>query len=325
MRHLLVTVISVSTAFVSSMAAVAQVEPRLAGEWQLEPGPDQESRTLHVEGDGKYQTVSNGQVLDSGKITLYDGTWKLKANSGYSDTGRFSVVNGQLKLYSGSLAGKWLRTGGGSSSASSQAAQSSQASRSMPHTQMPQTPASVQNMVQSDEQMSASNADEPAAQQPPATGRKLPTWVKSIPSLVKQQLPNSMSSGNSSGTSSGASSGNSPAYTRQLPGYNIPGYKPQRSLPGYDPAAFAGQSKNGNYVSTTPRHSQAGVEYRKVRPNAYVSKIWNPDGVEGVAPAQPKGTVTPQSSGYAGLRPVPKGGYIPVMKDNKARKYFQGF
>lgn len=95
MKNLLLTVISVSTVFANSMAASAQVEPRLAGEWQLEPGPDQETRTLHVDGSGKYQTVSNGQVLDSGTITLYDGTWKLKANSGYSDTGRFSVVCSQ--------------------------------------------------------------------------------------------------------------------------------------------------------------------------------------------------------------------------------------
>lgn len=113
-------------------------------------------------------------------------------------------------------------------------------------------------------------------------------------------------------TAPSASAQNSPAYTQQQPGYNIPGSSPGSSYytgtaPGSDYyAAPAGNKpvlpggmhqfgKGGNgtpggYPATAPLPAHAGgytgggPEVRVVSPNAYKSKTWFPNG----APRQPE-------------------------------------
>lgn len=209
-------------------------------------------------------------------------------------------------------------------------------------------------------------------------------------------------------TAPSASAQNSPAYTQQQPGYNIPGSSPGSSYytgtaPGSDYyAAPAGNKpvlpggmhqfgKGGNgtpggYPATAPLPAHAGgytgggPEVRVVSPNAYKSKTWFPNGAPanqkkwntqehiprpyvptpstsattgatgtvgtGVGPggtysgsggtynypaAQKKAdfdtwaAVQQKQSHAPGPQRVPPGGYIPVMKDNKARKFYNGF
>jgi hypothetical protein len=356
MKNLLSGMIT-GVALLGGIPAIAQVEPQFAGDWQLAPESGETTRSLHVDGSGRYQIVSNGQVHDSGTINMSDGSWKLKSNTGSRSEGRYSLVNGKLKLYGGGLAGKWERPSG-----------------------MAQARTSVANsLVPAGNSLMSSGSPVPlgGAQQgysPMAGGVAVPLGH---PSSSQGNTPQVQTAPDFR-----SQSGNHPAYTRQQPGYNIPGSHPQQELPGYNPAAYAGQPKKGNYVPTSTPHSQPGVEYRTVRPGAYISKIWNPDGIQtnkasewspeqnhqvpgkqyptsapanwtppvnppiysnppltGTAasngyqyPAEQRKTdfntwskVQEQFAGMRGPRPVPQGGYIPVMKDNKARRFFKGF
>lgn len=97
--------------------AGAQVEPRVAGDWQLVG--DGQAKSLHLGRDGKYHITSNGQVVDCGSVSVKDGNVNLRSDSGKQDQGRFSIIGGELKMYGGGLDGSWRRSGATSTSTKS--------------------------------------------------------------------------------------------------------------------------------------------------------------------------------------------------------------
>lgn len=191
-------------------------------------------------------------------------------------------------------------------------------------------------------------------------------------------------------TAVSVSAQNSPSYTRQKPGYNIPGSQGSSYYTGTSPGSdyYAAPSsgnapalppgmhqfgKGGNgapagYAAAPvplPAHASGytgGPEVRVVSPNAYKSRTWFRNGASSnqqrkwAPPASTTGTgvvpggtysgsggtyhypaaqkkadfetwaaVQQRQSHAPGPQRVPPGGYIPVMKDNKARKFYNGF
>lgn len=300
MRHLSVTLVS-ALLCASVSSALAQVEPRFAGDWEFEPESGGANRTLHVDGAGRYRTVSNGQIIGNGTITLNDGVWKLKSDSGSQEEGRFSVVGGKIKLYGGSLAGRWAKSAGGSApppqprstyyaarpatpSIGSPSTSSSQSHTSIP-VKLPSSSPSLGHGSPVSEAVNGMPAFAPSRSAVPYPGPTPQADVRNFP-------------------------GNGPALTRQHPGYNIPGAVPQSGLPGYEPSAMTG-TKNGTSATVSEGATRSsGYQYPAAQ-RSIDFETWS--------------KAQQQYAGMRGPRPVPQGGYIPVMKDGKARRFFRGY
>lgn len=418
----------------ASVPAWAQVEPRFVGDWQLEPTPDQPARTLHIDSSGRYQSMSNGRVIESGTLTASDGNWKLKSDSGQTDSGRFTVISGELRLHSGSLQGWWMRPQGGSAGTAAGAAAGASAAATgvrsssgralgQPTSSHP-SPSSNTRPVNyppaSNESTPyfstpayapsdpAYNSVQPQSQRPGYSSHQNPSYdphqnpsydPRQNPSYGAAQNPSAQAPSYAPHPEGQPYTPQSPAFTRQKPGYNIPGYSPDM-LPGYSGQHDSGPPRSGYW--NTPEHimrpssrSPSGssnwtgdrdenghpivkavpgdntIEIRTVRPGAYISPMWRqgPPELRGpnwkYEPSQPaqrppstwtpeQNHVTPGSNssasaspgeyqyppeqrktdfdtwskwqqqfrGMQGPRPVPKGGYIPVMKDGAARRFF---
>jgi len=96
-------------------------------------------------------------------------------------------------------------------------------------------------------------------------------------------------------------------------------YGKQTSLPGYAPQQDLQPSSTSNSSVTTTSTTQTGPTANQLNNAGYSKRIVTPydfDKWSAVQQMQPRT--------QSGLQRVPKGGYIPVMKDGKARKFFQG-
>ncbi|MGD9682223.1 MAG: hypothetical protein AB7W16_13640 [Candidatus Obscuribacterales bacterium] len=95
-------VVLVSVALSNALSASAQVEPRLAGDWQTG------DRTWHLEQSGRYKCVQGGSVVETGHICARDRNFSLKSDSGRTSSGSFSVIGGDLQFHGGDM-GSWSR------------------------------------------------------------------------------------------------------------------------------------------------------------------------------------------------------------------------
>lgn len=320
-------------------ASLAQVEPRLVGTWQMETESGQPPKELRVDSSGRYETLSGGKVIESGKVVLNDGNCKLQSSSGQSESGRYSVIGGKLHFYNGALAGEW--SGGSPKLPGKAPASFSSSPPALTGTSPSARPDTSALYSSSPPTLRGSAAAAAKALDQAARGSfpdKIPFSPSSLPSLKSNFSPSSLPPGKSS-------------------------YSSPSSLP----------SGKSNYSSTstgpTIQYTESGVEVRTVRPGAYISptwrrqmgkltnqrKEWSPEQNHLTTGASPEngGSVTSTTGsttageyqypkeqkkfdfntwaavqqmnrGQQGLQSVPKGGYIPVMKDGKARRFFQG-
>lgn len=98
--------------------ALAQVEPRVAGDWKISESNGQPAKVLHIGSDGRYQLTSAGAVVDSGRISASEGAVSLQSESGKHEQARFSMIGGELKMHGGSVDGSWSRSGAAGSASS---------------------------------------------------------------------------------------------------------------------------------------------------------------------------------------------------------------
>lgn len=105
MKELLLASTLVSLLGFSVVPAFAQVEPRVIGNWNMAVGGGSPPRSFRIDSNGHYESVANGQVIDSGTISLNNGQWKRQSTSGRSESGDYGVIGGKLQFYSGSLTG----------------------------------------------------------------------------------------------------------------------------------------------------------------------------------------------------------------------------
>jgi hypothetical protein len=341
-----------------TLPCFAQVEPRLAGDWH-ESSPAGHF-SMNISTNGRYTRHHNGQT-ESGKITAHDGNWQLHSDSGKVESGRFSMLGGNLKFSGGSMPSA-LSKGGASHSpmyTPPVVHTQSHVPAAVQHSVPPnQSTAPVQNLqavfqnnppVSVDVQPSIQQnvpAQMPAAQPPSLKAtikNKLIQTINSIPTFNSNQSGQPIQSIPSVNSIPGLSSIPGANHIPNIPNIpNIP-YVPtqvqqplkqaiqqipqsqtyhsmygnqNQNLPGYAPQQDLQPSSTSTSATTT---SQTGPTANQNNNAGYSKRIVTPydfDKWSAVQQAQPRSA--------SGLQRVPKGGYIPVMKDGKARRYFQG-
>lgn len=337
-----------------TLPCFAQVEPRLAGDWHESSPSGQFS--LNISTNGRYTRHHNGQT-DSGKITAHDGSWQIHSDSGKVESGHFSMLGGNLKFSGGSMPSA-LSKGSASHSAvhhNSSPPHNYSAPHTMPtyHQQSQQhIPVSVQPPIQSQSQPQTSNIPvdvQPSIQQnQPAqmtdmTQNQQPVSLKQTIKNKLIQTINSIPTFNSNQPGQQAQSLSSIPGANQIPNIpNIPNipyvpqqiqqplkqavkqipsqtyqsmYGKQNTLPGYAPQQDLQSSTANPGTSST---AQSASTAHPTSTPGYPSSISPIDFNKWSAVQQ----MQPRTS--SGLQVVPRGGYIPVMKDGKARKFFQG-
>lgn len=269
------------TLFAFSHAALAQVEPRMVGEWHS----GESNQSLSVQPNGRYQSKVNGNVVDSGKITGTNGNWKLQSDSGRTDQGTFSFISGKMYLHGG-LSGSWSH----SASTQTQAAMPASEPPNLPHNS--QTYSSTFGHGQNNEL--------------PGYASK-PREEASIPATPDAALPPQKAK---KGLFSGAGNFAKTAASQWL-------NPPENRGTASNSATNFNHGPRGDYVSPY---------WKNVNPGGHV----NASDINKVGSGMPANQTTehweqvqwqnrPASPGW---QTVPRGGYIPVMKDGKARKYW---
>lgn len=314
-------VLTLAATFLIGSAAFAQVEPRMAGDWRSG------EESLHIGADGRYQKSLNGQVTESGTISANNGNWTLKSDTGRSDTGSFSFLAGNLTMHGG-MSGSW--------SPSSSHPAASQASPS--HSFAPS------NTPKSNPPPSAQNYNPPASEHQNYTPTPSSQPYTAPPSSYWSSQPTSTSPDPQVRTAGPSFSNSQPLpafpnarpfkplmYVPGPPSYP-PGYKPlvdprpaSVNPPGWRPPADhpndrgPNQDSNGNWVERNhPKPTSAQyINAADVKPNGRRGDLSSFEQNAAIQ-WQQRG----QSPGY---QRVPQGGYIPVMKDNKARSFWRGF
>lgn len=296
MKHLLQVAISVSISAsicasligLSAAPCLAQVEPRLVGTWNMDVGGGSPPRTFRVDGNGHYETTGNGAVIDSGTISMNDGKWKMQSSSGRTDSGGFSIIGGRLQFYNGSLMGQYGRL----SSAAPQITPGRPAATAPQITPVrpaaaPQAGAATGQTVQYTESGVEVRTVRPGAYISP-TWRRMLGKLKGTPTEWNP-AQNHQTPGTGGANTAGTNTG-------------VP------STGGTSTAGLMGTGATGATTSgaTTPGGYQYPREQKKFDFDTWAA-------------------VQQMNKGQRGPQRVPKGGYIPVMKDNKARKYFNGF
>ncbi len=277
-KHSLLAPLITLVAFAN--AAIAQVEPRMVGEWHS----GDSNQSLSVQSNGRYQSKVNGSVVDSGKISGTNGNWKLQSDSGRTDQGTFSFISGKMLLHGG-LSGSWSH-----SPQQSPQATTASAPPNLPHNS--QTYSSTFGHGQNDELRGAVKAGEEASTSTPATSASATLF----PQKAKK------------GFFSGAGNFAKAAASQWLNG-------PQNGSPAG--AANVSHGPRGDYVSPY---------WKDVNPGGHI----NASDINRTGSGMPANQTTehwehvqwqnrPASPGW---QTVPRGGYIPVMKDNKARRYW---
>lgn len=322
------------TLFANANMAMAQVEPRMAGVWHS----TDTNQSLHIQPDGRYQTKANGQVVDSGKLTGTNGAWKLKSDSGRSDNGTFSFISGNMHLHGG-MSGAWSRSASAQGKAPS-------AFSSAPHQMTPatQVPAYTPNYTPSQPPTTIESVNQPGSQPSP------PNNSQSYSSMYghgeRPALPGYSS------TNEAARAASAPADSAQngAPPSNSSGPQKKRwsktigeyasgirsaaasQLLGTSPQSGGGSGPSGSGYTST---NNSGAPPR----GDYVSPYWK--GGEHISASEMnrkygagKGMPYNQTTEHweqvqwqnrpasPGWQTVPRGGYIPVMKDGKARRYW---
>lgn len=337
-----------------TLPSLAQVEPRLAGDWHESSPAGQFS--LNISTNGRYTRHHNGQT-DSGKITAHDGNWQLHSDSGKIESGRFSMLGGNLKFSGGSMPSA-LSKGGASHSpmytppvvhTQNHASFSAQTpiQHSVPPTQTSAPPQNLQAVFQNNPPVSVDvqpsiqqnvPAQMPAAQPPSLKAtikNKLIQTINSIPTFNSNQqgqpiqsIPNVSSIPGANHIPNIPNIPNIPYVpssiqqplkqaAQQIPSQTYHSmYGNQNSLPGYAPQQDLQSSSTSTAVTTS---SQSGPTANQNNNAGYSKRIVTPFDFDKWSAVQ---QMQPRSA--SGLQRVPKGGYIPVMKDGKARRYFQG-
>ncbi|CAN5310438.1 hypothetical protein BH10CYA1_BH10CYA1_60800 [soil metagenome] len=325
----LASLVSMITLFANANLAIAQVEPRMAGEWH---STDSE-QSLHIQPDGRYQTKANGQVVDSGKLTGTNSAWRLKSDSGRSDNGTFTFISGNMHLHGG-MSGAWSR------SASSSTSKGSSTYSATPHQITPsaQTPVYTPNYTPSQPPTPIDSVTPPHnsqsyssmyghGQRPALPGYSAKTEGAQAASTTTETPTTSTApqkkrwsktiSEYASGIGSAAAShvlGTSP----QMNGSGAQGSSYSGS-PGYTSTNNSGAPPRGDYVSpywagVAGEHISASEMNKKYPPGRGMPYNQTTEHWEHVQQQN-----RPASPGW---QTMPRGGYIPVMKDNKARRYW---
>jgi len=248
--------------------AVAQVEPRVAGDWQLPSSAGEPSKLLHIESDGRYRSFVNGQCVDTGMFTANNSNWSLKSDSGKSESGSFSMLGGNLKLHGGPFSGSWAKSSGAPSHMIS----------------TPTSPASSYSSSSRAPAVAPASSSQPWYAPSGSAQIAKPEVQPSSDTVPKSQTYSSM-----------FRNGQRP----ELPGYNAP--QPQAVQSTYSAAADAAYEAQRGSINSMGKRRVTPFDFDK----------WS--------------AVQQMNRGRQGPQVVPRGGYIPVMKDNKARRFFQGF
>lgn len=325
----------------STLPGLAQVEPRLAGDWHDSSPSGQFS--LNISSNGRYTRHHNGQT-DSGKITAHDGSWQIHSDSGQVESGHFSMLGGNLKFSGGSMPSALSKGSSSHNSVHHNIVAPHTIPTYQPQQQIPvsvQPP--IQQPIQSQPQQPASTIPidvQPGIQQnqqpvslKQTIKNKLIQTINSIPTFNSNQPGQPGQSIPSVNSTSGVSSIPGANHIPNIP--NIPNipyvpqqiqqplkqavkqipsqtyqsmYGKQNTLPGYAPQQDL-QPSNAQNGPTANQLNNAG--YSKPVVTSVDFDKWS-----AVQQMQPRTT--------SGLQVVPRGGYIPVMKDGKARKFFQG-
>lgn len=293
-------------------AAMAQVEPRVAGDWK-----DAQGRSWHIGSDGQYQATDNGQVVDSGKVTANEGSLKLQSSSGRTEEARFSMIGGQLQIRGGSLNGAWSKGASPMSSPYSTPAKplSSPSFSNAPSTKPPIEAAGVKNKRVLDEQNKRA-LDEQREQ-------------RIIDEVAKRNQFSYDTATTTQRVNAQPSSNADPKFGGKVGARNYTDMfkTDHRTLPGYDPATAdkpvmpnISASQNSVPAQNAPpkqKYSATIGEYVKNKLNqaspqdrSYYNQLMSEQHFN--RPHQ------------QGPQAVPQGGYIHVMKDKRARNYFQG-
>lgn len=322
--------LSLAATFLIGSAAFAQVEPRVAGDWRCG------EESLHIGADGRYQKSTNGQVTESGMISANNGSWTLKSDTGRTDVGSFSFLAGKLTMH-GSISGSWTPLT--SHPAVTQASPSHSFSTPI-HTTNSAAPS---NTAKFNSPPSAKNYNSPVAEHqdynpPQSTQPYTPPsnyWssqpISTSPDPQVRTAPPSFSNSQPLPAFPNARPFKPLMYVPGAPTYP-PGYKPlvgprpaSVNPPGWRPPADhpndrgPNQDSNGNWVERNhPKPGSAQYTYAAdAKPNGRPGDLSSFEQ-NAAAQWQQRG----QSPGY---QRVPQGGYIPVMKDNKARSFWRGF
>lgn len=319
--------LSLAATFLIGSAAFAQVEPRVSGDWRCG------EESLHIGADGRYQKSVNGQVTESGTISANNGNWTLKSDTGRSDAGSFSFLAGKLNMHGG-ISGSWspLSSRPAVTQVSPAVTQSSPShSSSTPsNTAKYIPPPSAQKYAPPAEHQDYNPTSSPQPYTPPSNYWSSQPVSTSPDPQVRTAGP-SFSNSQPLPAFPNARPFKPLMYVPGAPTYP-PGYKPlvgprpvSANPPGWRPPADhpndrgPNQDSNGNWVERN--HPKPGspeyINAASAKPNGRQSDL---SSFEQNAAAQW------QQRGQApGYQRVPQGGYIPVMKDNKARSFWRGF
>lgn len=312
-------------------SSIAQVEPRMAGEWHS----NDSEQSLHIQPNGRYQTKKNGQVIDSGKLTGTNGAWTLKSDSGRLDNGTFSFISGNMHLHGG-MSGAWSRSGSGTIN------KPSSASSDISHHATPSTPMPVYtpNYTPSTPPATIESANPPRNSQsyssmyghgdrPALPGYSSKTDIAPTPPASSEasgsQVPGASTKRKWSKTISQYASGIGSAAASQLMGTPPPMYgnnsqnPSSGGTPGYTSTNNSGAPRRGDYVSPY----WAGVGGEHISASEMNKKYGAGKGMPYNQTTEHWENVQQQNRPASpGWQTMPRGGYIPVMKDNKARRYW---
>lgn len=311
------------TLFANATVTAAQVEPRMAGVWQS----GENGQSLHIQPDGRYQVKEKDRVVDSGSISGSNGSWKLKSDSGRSDYGTFSFISGNMHLHGGTMGGAWSKSSG---AGALQTMPRSQTYSSMyGHGQRAELPgyAAKRDTASSPPSWGSSSSASPGTMgsQPGSTGSQ--PGATGSQSVAESGAPPSEPAAKPgkrgwSKTISEYASGLGKAAKTELlgPPGNMYGSSSQQATP-YNRGYTGSQPTNGAppkgdyhspfWANAPGKHINASDMNRvgTGRPQNETTEHWEHVQWQN-RPAQP------------GWQTVPRGGYIPVMKDGKARRYW---
>lgn len=322
--------------FANANLVNAQVEPRMAGEWHSTDS----AQSLHIQPDGRYQTKANGQIVDSGKLTGTNGAWKLKSDSGRSDNGTFSFISGNMHLHGG-MSGAWSRSASGAQNKTS-SGYSAASHQAVPSTQMPvytpnytpsQPPTSIES-VNPPQNSQSYTSTFGHGNRPPLPGYSSKNGGEQAPPTATETAPSNATAPPKKRwgkTISEYANGIGSAAASQFLGTS-----PQMNGGGAQNPSYSGGTQNPSY-SSSPSYTSTNNSGAPKRGD-YHSPYWanvpgrhiNASDVNRVGTGMPANQTTEHweqvqwqnRRSTPGYQTVPRGGYIPVMKDNKARRYW---
>jgi hypothetical protein len=310
-----------------AVPAFAQIEPRMAGDWQTAATDTEPAKSWHLGADGRYQTVVDGKVVDSGRMTARDGSWKMQSDRGQTLTGTFSLLGGKLQM-GGDLAGSWSHGAPSSIPMSSKPLPTSNGTYKTPNYSTPLTKAPTYTTpsysTPATSGAAAGISDVPASP-PYAPGheaRNLPGYSPEAHASAESQKEYNRAR-NEEWRNRPAPPGVKDATAEE--------YEAYRKSGTLDFSKSTTVDKNGHRIYTVEDQLRDHPQtvYR-VNANDIMRNAARNSSGRGAAyengTFEHNDALQQTNRGMApGWRPVPRGGYIPVMKDNKARSFWRGF